>query len=103
MALSGIFLMVFLLQHLAINLTSLFPDDGNTFNKISHFMGYNPLVQFVLQPILIFGVFFGQLIQLIMSIMEDYFLFLFFYYLSFLQVIELKILKLKYLSCLFYS
>tara|TARA_Y100000589_G_scaffold332289_1_gene391214 strand:+ start:3857 stop:4477 length:621 start_codon:yes stop_codon:yes gene_type:complete len=58
MALSGIFLMVFLLQHLAINLTSLFPDDGNTFNKISHFMGYNPLVQFVLQPILIFGVFF---------------------------------------------
>ncbi len=58
MALSGIFLMVFLLQHLLINLTSLLPDDGKTFNIISHFMGYNPLVQFVLQPILIFGVFF---------------------------------------------
>ena len=58
MALSGIFLMVFLLQHLLINLTSLLPDDGNTFNIISHFMGYNPLVQFVLQPILIIGVFF---------------------------------------------
>ena len=58
MALSGIFLMIFLLQHLAINLTSLIPDEGHTFNKISHFMGYNPVVQFVLQPILIFGVFF---------------------------------------------
>ena len=56
MALSGIFLMVFLIQHLAINLTSLIPDDGKTFNQISHFMGYNPLVQFILQPILIFGV-----------------------------------------------
>ena len=56
MALSGIFLMIFLLQHLAINLTSLIPDNGETFNTISHFMGYNPIVQFVLQPILIFGV-----------------------------------------------
>tara|TARA_B100000902_G_scaffold399080_1_gene468305 strand:+ start:1790 stop:2440 length:651 start_codon:yes stop_codon:yes gene_type:complete len=56
MALSGIFLMVFLLQHLAINLTSLIPDNGKTFNMISHFMGYNPIVQFILQPILIFGV-----------------------------------------------
>ena len=56
MALSGIFLMLFLLQHLLINLTSLIPDNGNTFNMISHFMGYNPLVQFVLQPVLIFGV-----------------------------------------------
>ena len=56
MALSGIFLMIFLLQHLAINLTSLIPDDGSTFNKISHFMGYNPIVQFILQPILMLGV-----------------------------------------------
>ncbi len=56
MALSGIFLMIFLLQHLAINLTSLIPDNGSTFNKISHFMGYNPIVQFILQPILMFGV-----------------------------------------------
>jgi len=56
MALSGVFLMIFLIQHLAINLTSLIPDNGKTFNQISHFMGYNPLVQFILQPILIFGV-----------------------------------------------
>jgi len=56
MALSGIFLIVFLAQHCFINSTSLFSAD--TFNQISHFMGYNPLVQFVIQPILIVGVVF---------------------------------------------
>jgi len=56
MALSGLFLIVFLLQHFTINLTSVISED--VFNEISHFMGNNPLVQFVLQPILIFGVIF---------------------------------------------
>lgn len=56
MALSAFFLMFFLLQHLAINLLSVFSPD--TFNEVSHFMGTNPLVQFALQPILIFGVVF---------------------------------------------
>jgi succinate dehydrogenase / fumarate reductase cytochrome b subunit len=56
MALSGLFLVIFLAQHLAINLTSIIPDNGKTFNAISHFMGYNPVVQFILQPILMFGV-----------------------------------------------
>ena len=67
MALSGIFLMFFLLQHLAINLSSLIPDDGKTFNAISHFMGYNPIVQFILQPILIFGVCFHFIMGLILE------------------------------------
>ena len=56
MALSGVFLIVFLTQHLIINLTSLIPDNGRVFNLISHFMGNNPVVQFVLQPVLILGV-----------------------------------------------
>lgn len=56
MSLSGIFLIVFLTQHLIINLTSLIPDEGAVFNIISHFMGNNPVVQFILQPILILGV-----------------------------------------------
>ena len=56
MALSGAFLIVFLTQHLIINLTSLIPDNGKVFNFISHFMGNNPVVQFVLQPVLILGV-----------------------------------------------
>ncbi len=58
MALSALFLMVFLLQHVVINMTSLLPNNGKTFNEISHFMGTNPLVQYVIQPILIIGVIF---------------------------------------------
>lgn len=54
MALSGLFLVVFLTQHFTINFASVI--DPETFNSWSHFMGYNPLVQFVLQPILIAGV-----------------------------------------------
>ncbi len=56
MALSGFFLLFFLLQHLTINMMSVFSAD--TFNETSHFMGTNGLVQFVLQPLLIFGVVF---------------------------------------------
>jgi len=58
MAISAFFLMFFLLQHFVINLTSIFPDHGATFNNISHFMGTNPLIQYVMQPVLIFGVVF---------------------------------------------
>ena len=56
MALSGVFLIVFLAQHFLINITSVFSEE--IFNLLSHFMGNNPLVQFVLQPILIAGVLF---------------------------------------------
>ncbi len=54
MALSGLFLVIFLTQHFAINITSVF--SPSLFNEISHFMGNNPLVQFIFQPILILGV-----------------------------------------------
>ena len=56
MALSGLFLVLFLLQHFTINFTSVFSAD--LFNEISHFMGTNFLVQAILQPVLIFGVIF---------------------------------------------
>ncbi|WP_293870346.1 succinate dehydrogenase cytochrome b subunit [Flavobacterium sp.] len=56
MALSGLFLISFLTLHFSINLTSVF--SPNIFNSASHFMGNNPLIQFVMQPILIFGVVF---------------------------------------------
>ena len=54
MALSGLFLILFLGQHFTINMTSVFSE--KTFNFLSHFMGNNPIVQFILQPVLIFGV-----------------------------------------------
>ena len=56
MALSALFLIIFLIIHLAVNLTSLFSAD--VFNEMSHFMGTNPLIQFAMQPVLIFGVVF---------------------------------------------
>ncbi|WP_422082653.1 succinate dehydrogenase cytochrome b subunit [Ulvibacterium sp.] len=54
MALSGLFLVIFLVLHVTINLASVISPEF--FNEASHFMGYNPLVQFVMQPILIAGV-----------------------------------------------
>ena len=65
MALSGLFLVVFLTQHFTINLTSVFSE--NIFNKISHFMGNNFVVQFILQPILIFGVVFHFIMGFILE------------------------------------
>ena len=65
MAISGLFLVVFLTQHFTINLTSVFSE--NIFNKISHFMGNNFVVQFILQPILIFGVVFHFIMGFILE------------------------------------
>ena len=66
MALSGLFLILFLGQHFTINITSVFSQ--STFNFISHFMGNNPVVQFILQPILIFGVVFHFVMGFILQI-----------------------------------
>ncbi len=56
MALSGFFLLFFLLQHFVINFLSVLSPDA--FNETSHFMGTNPLIQYFLQPVLLFGVLF---------------------------------------------
>lgn len=56
MALSGLFLMLFLIMHLSINMMSVVSKD--LFNQVSHFMGTNPLVQGILQPVLIIAVVF---------------------------------------------
>ena len=66
MALSGLFLMLFLAQHFFINMTSVFSSD--TFNSLSHYMGNNPLVQFVIQPILIVGVVFHFIMGFVLDI-----------------------------------
>ena len=66
MALSGLFLVVFLGQHFTINLASVVSKES--FNELSHFMGNNPLVQFILQPILIFGVVFHFVMGFILEL-----------------------------------
>ncbi len=66
MALSALFLIIFLLQHFTINFTSVLSEE--TFNELSHFMGTNPIIQFVMQPILMFGVAFHFIMGFILEI-----------------------------------
>ncbi|HLW33446.1 MAG TPA: succinate dehydrogenase cytochrome b subunit [Aequorivita sp.] len=69
MALSGLFLIVFLAQHLTINLSSVFSPE--TFNSWSDFMGTNPIVQFIFQPILILGVLFHFIMGVVLEIQNN--------------------------------
>jgi len=66
MALSGLFLIMFLSLHFFINMVSVFSADS--FNAMSHFMGYNPLIQFVMQPVLIAGVIFHFVMGMVLEI-----------------------------------
>lgn len=66
MALSALFLIIFLLIHLTVNITSLFSE--NVFNELSHFMGTNFLIQFAMQPVLIFGVVFHFVMGFVLEI-----------------------------------
>ena len=66
MALSGLFLVFFLGQHFVINVSSVI--DPETFNSWSHFMGTNGVVQFLLQPVLIFGVIFHFVMGFILEL-----------------------------------
>ncbi|MDO5104388.1 succinate dehydrogenase cytochrome b subunit [Capnocytophaga sp.] len=66
MALSALFLIVFLVIHLAVNLTSVFSAD--LFNQLSHFMGTNPIVQGLMQPILMLGVIFHFVMGFVLEI-----------------------------------
>ncbi len=69
MALSALFLMIFLLQHFAINILSVFSADA--FNSASHFMGTFWVVQYILQPILIFGVIFHFVMGFVLEIKNN--------------------------------
>lgn len=69
MALSALFLMVFLLQHFAINILSVFSPDA--FNNASHFMGTFWAVQYLLQPVLIAGVIFHFVMGFVLEIKNN--------------------------------
>jgi succinate dehydrogenase / fumarate reductase cytochrome b subunit len=67
MSLAGIFLIVFLLVHLAINLTLIFYDNRETFNIAAHFMGTNIIVrvmEFILFGGLLLHMFYGVILQM---------------------------------------
>ncbi len=56
MGISGLFLVLFLLLHVVVNFTSTISPD--LFNSLSEFMGYNFVIQAVMQPLLVIGVVF---------------------------------------------
>jgi len=66
MALSALFLIIFLLIHVFANMLSVFSEDA--FNAASHLMGTNPLIQFGMQPVLIFGVVFHFVLGFILEL-----------------------------------
>lgn len=66
MALSAMFLLIFLIMHLAVNFLSVISADA--FNEASHFMGSNPLIQFLMQPILLLAVLFHFIMGFVLEI-----------------------------------
>ncbi|MBN1416230.1 MAG: succinate dehydrogenase cytochrome b subunit [Bacteroidales bacterium] len=53
MSLAGLFLIVFLIVHLSINLSLIFSDSRESFNKFAHFMSSNLIIKFL--EIILFG------------------------------------------------
>ena len=54
MSITGIFLMMFILVHLIVNLLLVFDDTGELFNEGAHFMASNPVIRIV-EPLLGLG------------------------------------------------
>ena len=69
MALSAMFLLIFLIIHLSINLISVFSEEA--FNSASEFMGTNPLIQFVMQPVLFVGVIFHFIMGFVLEVKNN--------------------------------
>lgn len=66
MGLSGLFLVLYLLMHVTMNFVSTISPE--VYNSISEFMGYNFVVQLLLQPILMLGVLFHFVMALVLEI-----------------------------------
>ena len=69
MALSAMFLLIFLVMHLSVNLLSIFGETA--YNNASQFMGYNPLIQFLMQPVLMVAVIFHFVMGFILELRNN--------------------------------
>ena len=67
MSLAGLFLVVFLLVHLGINLLLIIYDDPMVFNKVAHFMGTNILIK-IFEIVLMGGILLHVIYALILQI-----------------------------------
>lgn len=65
MGISGLFLVLYLLLHVTVNFTSTV--SPHFFNILSEYLGYNFIVQFILQPILMIGIIFHFILAFILE------------------------------------
>lgn len=65
MGLSGLFLVSFLLMHVTVNFVSTVSPE--IYNSLSEFMGYNFVVQLLLQPVLVIGVVFHFVMGIVLE------------------------------------
>ncbi len=70
MSLAGLFLIVFLVVHLGINLSLIIADSREPFNKAAHFMGHNVVVK--IMEIILFGGFLLHMIYGVIVQMQNW-------------------------------
>lgn len=54
MSVTGLFLILFLIVHMSLNLMLILDDTGDLYNMVCHFMATNPLIK-VIEPVLAIG------------------------------------------------
>src|SRR5699024_6702034 len=69
MGISGLFLVLYLLLHVTVNFVSTISPE--IYNDLSEFMGYNFIIQAVMQPILVIGVIFHFVMAFVLEIKNN--------------------------------
>lgn len=70
MALTGLFLISFLVVHVSINACIFFNDGGATFNAASHFMAHNPVIR-VMEIVLFAGLILHMVQSLVITLQNQ--------------------------------
>ncbi len=70
MALTGLFLISFLVVHVSINACIFFNDGGATFNAASHFMAHNPVIR-IMEIVLFAGLILHMVQSLILTLQNQ--------------------------------
>ncbi len=66
-SITGLFLILFLIEHLAVNMLIVFDDTGKLFNEAAYFLSTNPIIQ-IIEPVLFIGFIAHILITVLLSI-----------------------------------
>jgi succinate dehydrogenase / fumarate reductase, cytochrome b subunit len=66
-SITGLFLILFIIEHLAVNMLIIFDDTGRLFNEAAYFLTHNPVIR-IIEPVLFIGFILHILITVILSI-----------------------------------